>query len=136
MDQGKEFETRNSKFEIQSEILRKDETLSKLFCVFQNSILREKWTFLGIFLISIPQNIVLFFKHSKMLASKQQYLGTKYGNFSNVIKAKCFSFHELRKCVSSKEQHFIQFNGKIKLVWLSTFFFSFILCRNSARYDV
>ena len=57
-----------------------------------------------------------------MLASKQQYLGTKYGNFSNVIKAKCFSFHELRKCVSSKEQHFVQFNGKIKLVWLSTFF--------------
>ena len=36
---------KNSKFEIQDEILRKGKTLSKLFCVFQNSILREKLTF-------------------------------------------------------------------------------------------
>ena len=50
-------------------------TLSKLFCVFQNSIFREKMDLLGIFFISIPENIVLFSRQSKMLASKQHYSG-------------------------------------------------------------
>ena len=62
---------------------------------------------LDIFVISIPQNIVLFSRRSEMLASKQHYLGKKHGNCSFVIKAKCFSFHRLRKCVASKEQNFV-----------------------------
>ena len=72
-----------------------------------------KWHFpwkmdlLDIFFISIPQNIVLFSRQSEMLALKQHYLSKKQGNFSYLTKAKCFSFHGLRKCVASKEQHFV-----------------------------
>ena len=39
---------------------------------FQNSINRGKWNLLGISLKLIPQNIVLFSRHSEMLSSKQQ----------------------------------------------------------------
>ena len=35
----------------------------------------------------------LFSRHSRMMASKQQYLGKKNGNFSYVMKAKCFIMH-------------------------------------------
>ena len=44
---------------------------------------------------------------NKILASKQLYLVTKKRKFLSVIKAKCFSFHGIRKCVASKEQHFV-----------------------------
>ena len=62
---------------------------------------------LGIFLISISQNIVLLSKHCEIMVLKRHYLGKKQGNFFHVIKAKHLSFHELRKFVASKEQHFV-----------------------------
>ena len=65
--------------------------------------------------MQVPQNIVLFSRHCQMLASKQHCLSKKHGNFPYVIKTKCFSFHGLRKCVVSKEQHFIYFNGKLNV---------------------
>ena len=86
----------------------KNLTLSQLYCVFQHSLkdtkvhfsrkiaISRKMDLLQIFFISISQNIVLFSRQSEMLASKQQHLGRKHGNFSY----KCFSFHGLRKFVA------------------------------------
>ena len=75
------------------------------------------------------RNISCYFpRHSEMLASKQHYLGRKHGNFSYVIKAKCFSFHGLRKCVASKEQHIFLIRENWSLTAQP--------CKNSARLDV